>query len=64
MTGFGIRGILILLAVVLFIIGAITDENQQDLLFWGLAVFAAAHIVDALPFGNMMGSRRDDTRTP
>jgi predicted cobalt transporter CbtA len=64
MTGFGAKGLLILLAVVLFIIGAFSEENQTDLLFWGLAVFAAAHLADALPLGNLMGPRRDTTRNP
>lgn len=60
MMGFGFRGLLLLLAVILFIVGALSDENQQDLLFWGLAIFAASFIVDSLPLGNMMGSKRTD----
>ena len=39
---FGLRGLLLLLAVVLFIVGALSDGgNKVDLLYWGLAVFAA-----------------------
>jgi len=60
MMSFGFRGLLLLLAVVLFIVGALSDENQQDLLFWGLAIFAASFIVDSLPLGNMMGTRKQD----
>ena len=60
MMSFGFRGLLLLLAVVLFIVGALSDNNQQDLLFWGLAIFAASFIVDSLPLGNMMGSRKQD----
>lgn len=60
----GFRALLLLLAIVLFIVGALSDDNQQDLLFWGLAIFAASFIVDSLPLGNMMGPRtRDRDRT-
>jgi hypothetical protein len=58
MMNLGFKGLLLLLAMVLFIVGALSEENQQDLLFLGLAVFAAAHIVDSLPLGNL-GPRRD-----
>ena len=57
---FGLKALLLLLAIVLFIVGALSDENQTDLLFWGLAVFAAAFIVESLPLGNMMGTRTRD----
>ena len=56
----GLKGLLLLLAMVLFIIGALSDENQQDLLFWGLAVFAAGHIVESLPLGNLGPNRSRD----
>ena len=60
MTNFGLKGLLLLLSVVLFIVGALmgTDsENKVDLLYWGLAVFAAAFIVESIPFGSMTGTR-------
>ena len=62
MMTFGLKGLLLLLAVILFIVGALSDDdgNKLDLLYWGLAVFAAAFIVESLPLGNMMGSRRQD----
>lgn len=63
MMSLGLRGLVLLLAVILFIVGALSDnETKQDLLFWGLAVFAASFIVDSLPIGNMMG-KRDRDRT-
>jgi hypothetical protein len=62
MMNLGFKGLLLLLAMVLFIVGALSEENQQDLLFLGLAVFAAAHIVDSLPLGNL-GPRRDRDRS-
>jgi len=63
MINFGLRGLLLLLAVVLFIVGALSDgENKVDLLYWGLAVFAAAFIVDSIPLGNMT-SQKDRDRT-
>jgi hypothetical protein len=62
MMNFGFRGLLLLLAVVLFIVGALSDgENKVDLLYWGLAVFAASFIVDSLPLGNMGTRGRDRT---
>jgi hypothetical protein len=64
MTGFGARGLLVLLAVVLFIISALGSEDRWDeFISFGLAVFAAAFIVDSLPLGNMTGTRRTTDRT-
>jgi hypothetical protein len=61
MMNFGLKGLLLLLAVVLFIVGALSDgENKVDLLYWGLAVFAAAFIVESIPLGNMTGPRDRD----
>jgi hypothetical protein len=60
MMNLGFKGLLLLLAMVLFIVGALSEENRQDLLFCGLAVFAAAHIVESLPLSSM-GPRRDRT---
>ena len=59
MMKFGLKGLLLLLAVVLFIVGALSDDdaNKLDLLYWGLAVFAAAFIVESIPLGNMMAGR-------
>jgi hypothetical protein len=60
---FGLKALLLLLAIVLFIVGALSDENQEDLLFLGLAIFAASFIVEAIPLGNLMDSTRDRDRT-
>jgi uncharacterized membrane protein len=52
----GLRALLLLLAIVLFIVGALmdsTNENRVDLLYWGLAVFGASFVVESLPLGNM-----------
>ena len=59
MMKFGLRGLLLLLAAVLFIVGALSDEGntRADLLYWGLAVFAASFIVESIPLGNMMAGR-------
>ncbi|HEV8603575.1 MAG TPA: hypothetical protein VGQ68_09315 [Gaiellaceae bacterium] len=51
---------LLLLAIVLFIVGALSDDFKKDLLFWGLAIFAASFIVESLPLGGMMGKRTRD----
>jgi hypothetical protein len=60
MMNLGFKGLLLLLAMVLFIVGALSEENQQDLLFWGLAIFASAHIVDSLPLGSLGPNRTRD----
>jgi hypothetical protein len=52
---FGLKGLLLLLAVVLFIVGALMDngDTKTDIVYWGLAVFAASFIVESIPLGNM-----------
>jgi hypothetical protein len=61
MMNFGLKGLLLVLAVILFIVGALSDgENKVDLLYWGLAVFAASFVVESIPLGNMTGSRDRD----
>ena len=56
----GLRGLLLVLAVVLFVVGALMDpgDSRQDLLYWGLAVFAASFVAGHIPFGRMPGARR------
>ena len=60
MTTFGLRGLMLLLSVVLFVVGALMDngDTKTDVLYWGLAVFAASFIVESLPLGNMTGRDR------
>jgi len=53
----GLKALLLLLAIVLFIVGALSDDFKKDLLFWGLAIFAASFIVESLPLGTMTGTR-------
>jgi hypothetical protein len=60
MMNIGLKGLLLLLAVVLFIVGALSDDFKKDLLFWGLAIFAASFIVESVPLGGMMGNRTRD----
>jgi hypothetical protein len=60
MTNFGLRALLLLLAVVLFIVGALMDtgdDTKVDLLYWGLAVFAASFVAESIPLGNWNRSR-------
>jgi hypothetical protein len=60
MMNLGLKALLLLLAVVLFIVGALSDDFKKDLLFWGLAIFAASFIVESVPLGGMMGNRTRD----
>jgi membrane protein DedA with SNARE-associated domain len=62
----GLRTILLLAAVVLFVIAVFSDENYADLLALGLAAFAGAFLSDALgyadrTFNNTRGGNRSDT---
>ena len=57
---FGIRAILLAVAVVLFLIAFLSDENYADLLALGLASFAAAFLVDALGVDRAVWSQRRD----
>ncbi len=54
----GIRTLLVALAVILFIVSALTDENQFDCLAFGLAVFAASFVAEDVVGGYF----RRDTR--
>jgi uncharacterized membrane protein SirB2 len=55
----GLRGLLLIVSVVLFVIAAVADVTDQgDWLSWGLAVMAAAFVVGELGIGPRFGSRR------
>ena len=45
---FGLRIILLLVAMVLFVLGAFSDTNWPEFVGLGLAVFAAAFLSEAL----------------
>jgi hypothetical protein len=47
----GLRAILLLLAVILFVVAALTEENRFEFMAFGLAVFAASFVVDDLVGG-------------
>ena len=59
----GLRTILLLAAVVLFVIAVFSDENWSDLVALGLAAFAGAFLSDALGYADRTfgGTRRDTT---
>lgn len=48
----GLRTILLLVAVVLFVLGVFAEDNYSDLLTLGLAAFAGAFLSDALGFAD------------
>jgi hypothetical protein len=61
---FGLRTILLLAAVVLFVLAVFTDDNWSDLVAFGLAAFAGAFLSDALGYADRtFGSTRRDTDT-
>jgi len=51
----GLRAILLAVAIVIFVIGAFSDLHQGDLIAWGLAVAAAALLVEELGLGTRIG---------
>ena len=60
---FGVRTILLLAAVVLFVIAVFSTENYADLLALGLAAFAGAFLSDALGYADRtFGNTRGDDR--
>ncbi len=44
----GVRSILLAVAVILFVVAFLSDENYADMLALGLAAFAAAFLVEVL----------------
>jgi uncharacterized membrane protein YgdD (TMEM256/DUF423 family) len=54
----GIRQILLIAAVALFVIAALGDTNSFDLLAIGLACFAGALVVEELGLGRRRFGRR------
>ena len=54
---FGVRSILLLLAVILFVVWALDDGGDQTWLGLGLACFAAAFLADDLGVGARIGRR-------
>lgn len=52
---FGLRSILLLVAVVLFVMAMLIEENFSDLLALGLAAFAGALLVSDLKIGRGRG---------
>jgi len=42
----GSRTLLLALAVILFIVSALTEENRFDFMAFGLAVFAASFVIE------------------
>ncbi|HYZ18370.1 MAG TPA: hypothetical protein VE615_02400 [Gaiellaceae bacterium] len=58
MMNVGLKGLLLLLAIVLFIVAALSEDNQWDFLTWGLAVFAAGHLVESIPLSGRWGGRQ------
>jgi hypothetical protein len=60
----GLRTILLLVAVVLFVIAVFTDTNWPEFIALGLAAFAFAFVTDALGWADRTfntATRRDDT---
>ena len=49
---FGLHSILLLVAVVLFVLAWLSDDNYADFLALGLAAFAAAFLATGLGYGD------------
>ncbi|MDX6481516.1 MAG: hypothetical protein QOG85_2026 [Gaiellaceae bacterium] len=60
----GLRAILLVVAIILFIIAAISDTDAFNFLVFGLACLAGALLVEELGVGaagRFSGTRRSDT---
>ena len=53
----GLRALLLIAAVVLFVFAAISDSNFGDLLAWGLACLAGVLLVGETGFARIGGRR-------
>ena len=54
----GLRGVLLVVAVILFVIAVFSDLHQGDLIAWGLAATAAGLLVEELGINTRFGTRR------
>jgi hypothetical protein len=55
----GLRQILLVVAVILFVIAALKESNASDFLAFGLACLAAALVIDeVMPGRGRLGRRR------
>ena len=52
----GLPGLLLVVAIVLFVIAVFSDVHQGDLICWGLAVTAAALLVEELGLNSRFGA--------
>ena len=59
---FGLRTILLIVAVALFVIGVFVDD-PSDLILWGLAAFAGAFLADALGWADRTSVRPTGRRS-
>ena len=61
---FGVRTILLLVAVVFFVLAVFSDTRWPDMIGLGLATFAGAFLSDALGLADrQVGPTRRDTTT-
>lgn len=54
----GLRSLLLLVAIILFVIAVFSDTNWSDLVAWGLAAFAASFLVGDSNLGSLASGRR------
>jgi Na+/citrate or Na+/malate symporter len=55
---FGLRTLLLLIAVIVFIVAALSEDHQGDLIASGLAVFAAGFLISEIGWDRKYGPRR------
>jgi hypothetical protein len=53
----GLRALLLIAAIILFVFAALSDSNFCDLLAWGLACLAGALLVGETGFAHLGGRR-------
>lgn len=57
-VNYGVKTLLMVAAVLVFILAALNDDHYADLLAWGLAAFAGSFLLADLGWDRRYGSRR------
>jgi hypothetical protein len=60
---FGLRGILLILAIMMFLLAIVMDEDSLDVLALGLALLAGALLVGDLGLDRALPTRRGPLRS-
>lgn len=54
----GLRSLLLIVAIILFVVAVFSDTNWTDLVAWGLAAFAGSFLAGDVDIGSFTTPRR------